>query len=59
THIGDVVFDYQDLFDKFDIPNTGFLPFGVEGVTPYGTGLLVTYFNFIGNPVGNFFVPGV
>jgi Ca2+-binding RTX toxin-like protein len=55
---GDIVKDYVDGSDKFDIPSSVALPFGQAYSGPLGTGLIVTYHDANGINSGDFLVLG-
>ena len=55
---GDLVRDYVDGVDRFDIPTSVFLPSGQAYSGPEGTGLVVTYHDAAGFNSGSFLVLG-
>ena len=55
---GDIVKDYVDGSDKFDIPSSLFVPTGANYSGPLGTGVIVTYHDVNGFDSGNFLVLG-
>jgi Ca2+-binding RTX toxin-like protein len=55
---GDIVKDYVDGADKFDIPSSLFVPTGQDYSGPLGTGVIVTYHDVNGINSGDFLVLG-